>query len=313
MKALLVFSLLGSFGCNGAKMPNMQFEMGKETAAKLNETPKYDVPKSEAVGAQADAAPERKLIQTAKLEVAVEDMATAKPKVDSLLEQHHATIHSSEFSGDPGKNRRGNWLIKVEPGQFDKLVNALVALGRPKLHKTESQDVSEEYFDLASRVRNLKVEEETLNRLLKESVRTTTDMLEFRKNILQLRGDIEKAEGRLNVLGRLTALSTIHFSMTEEKAFVPAKVENEPKPPTYGEKVGTSAGRSYQELVLFFTDVSIVAVGLLIWSPVIVPLVLVAWVLLRWMRRHWARLNTPIMASPKWVQERKPASQEVYD
>ena len=129
---------------------------------------------------------------------------------------------------------------------FRTAVARLVTLGQLVRNSSDSQDVTEEFFDLEARVRNFRVEEETLSKLLKEAAVRLDDMLKIREQIKVVRGEIERAEGRLKYLSSMAALSTITLTAREEVPYVP---EAPAAAATFGEQVVTRFESSWNSLV----------------------------------------------------------------
>jgi hypothetical protein len=162
---------------------------------------------------------DRKIIFTGTLVVEVRDFDAARASVTSLVQIRGGFFAKTDVTGDAGQKRSGTFTIKVPAEHFQPLVEALAALGNPVKNQTDSQDVTEEYVDVAARVRNLKAEEEVLNKLLKDVAGRLDDVFRIREQIRNNRGEIEKAEGRMQTLAKLTALSTITLTLRETEAY----------------------------------------------------------------------------------------------
>ena len=81
------------------------------------------------------------------------------------------------------------------------------------------EDVTEEFVDLASRERNLLAAEESLLGLY-DRAESVDDTLEVQRELTNVRGQIERAQGRIQYLERRTAASRI--SLTIDPVFVAA-------------------------------------------------------------------------------------------
>jgi hypothetical protein len=159
--------------------------------------------------------PERKIVFSGTLEVEVKDFAAERTKLDGLLKQFKAYYSKTEITGDSGKRRSGAFTIKVPVENFQSLVDAIVALGNPTKNATDSQDVTEEFVDVSARVKNLKAEEEVLNKLLKDAAGRLDEVFKVREQIRLIRGDIERYEARVLALVKMAALSTITLTLRE--------------------------------------------------------------------------------------------------
>jgi hypothetical protein len=235
---------------------------------------------------------ERKIIYTAHIDVVVKDLEAAMAEVKQLIQGHKGYIAKSEVRGQVGQRRTAEYVLRVPVSNFNALQEALLQLGFAERNALESQDVTEEYVDIEARLQVLKREEETLNKLLLESA-SRSDLLQTRDHILQVRSQIERAQGRLNLLSRLTALSTIYLKLREEQNYQPPASK---AAPTLGERIRVTFRNSWDSFLNFLTQCILTAVALTPWLPVIIP----AGLLLVWFgrRRIHARLRNQQAIQP---------------
>src|SRR5262249_52954415 len=131
----------------------------------------------------------------------------------------------------------------------------------------------------------VRAEEEPLNRLMKEKAASNADLLAFRQQISQLRGHIESAEGRLNVLSKLAALSTVYLSMYEDQTYTPPP---SPHSPTFTAEVKGTWESSLDALGRFAKAVALVAVAAAPWLPLLAAAGGLLWWQVRRRRRNAA-------------------------
>jgi hypothetical protein len=218
----------------------------------------------------------RKIIYTAHLDVVVKDLDEAVRLVNALVADHKGYVAKSELRSDAYARRSGSFTVRVPVEDFRKFVDAAAALGTAERNATDSQDVTEEFVDVTARVKNLKAEEETLNKLLKDRAAVLDDVLKIRGQITAVRGDVERAEARLKYLGTLSALSTVNLTLREVKDYKP------PTAPTFGSRIGTAFAESVDRLREFGEGLVVFGVALAPWLPV---LLLVGYGLVRGVRR----------------------------
>jgi hypothetical protein len=216
---------------------------------------------------------ERKIIYSATIEVVVKDLDVARAAVEKVVEEQKGYIAKSEVIGESGSRRTATWTLKVPAERFQASVSALAALGNTVRNSSDSQDVTEEFIDLQARIKNLKVEEETLNKILKDQVVKIEDVLKVREQIVKVRGDIERAEGRLKYLATMAAMSTITLTVREDASYVP------PTAPTFGSRVTDTFDSSLRALRNFGEWAALVAVALAPW----LPLILIGALAFRWL------------------------------
>jgi hypothetical protein len=165
----------------------------------------------------------RKIIYTATVEMTVEDLTGSGKKLLSLVQKHHGYVASTQVGGDPGAPRKGQWTLRVPVGEFDTFRSDLEALGAVQTNHLESQDVTEEYYDVAGHIKNKSVEEQRLLDHLRRTTGTLTDILTVERELSRVRGEIEQLQGRLRLLANQTELTTVTVTLQEVREFVPAK------------------------------------------------------------------------------------------
>jgi hypothetical protein len=217
---------------------------------------------------EQELAIERKIIYSAAIEVTIKDLDTTREEVERLVEEFKGYVAKSEVLGDTGKKRTASWTLKIPSAKFRLAVSGLSKLGVTTKNSSDSQDVTEEFVDVQSRLKNLKAEEEVLNKLLKDAVRLE-DVLKLREQIKNIRGDIERAEGRLKYLSTMSALSTINFTAREEEKYIPPTAPAPPPEPTFLQSVENTFSNSWKVLQRTAESIALFFVGLAPWIPVL--------------------------------------------
>lgn len=233
----------------------------------------------------------RKVIQTSTVSMVVKELDAAKQQLNRLIDDNGAYISKSEFSGNRGTRRTANWTIRVPAEKFAGFVDTVLTLGIPEHQTSDAQDVTEEFVDVEARLKNLKAEEETLNRLMKELAKSNADLLAFREQIRTLREKIEQAEARFEKLTGLTSLSTLYLTMQEEKDYVPPSA---PAKPSLGGRVGEAFEGSITLLSQFGEMLLIGAVAVAPWLPLLVLVSGCFWLF----RRESPAPSRPVVETP---------------
>lgn len=104
--------------------------------------------------------------------------------------------------------------IRVPAAAFEKTVTELKKLGKVQSIDTQSQDVSQEFVDLDSRLRNWRSQESILLGLM-EKAQSVADSIAIQNQLSQVQQQIEEITGRLNFLKNQTGLSTIQLTIAE--------------------------------------------------------------------------------------------------
>jgi hypothetical protein len=149
----------------------------------------------------------------------------------------------------------------------------------PEVNKTDSQDVTDQFYDLEARIKNRKSEEESLRKLLEQTTGKMEDILAVRRELNQVRGDIDQKEGQLRRLANLSSLTTVNVTLQEIKDYVP------PQAPTFGSTIAGTFSSSVEVLQSVGKGLVLFIVALAPWLPIILLAALPAWILLRRRRR----------------------------
>ena len=219
----------------------------------------------------------RKIVFTADVSVTVEDFAKAERAMTALVATHGGYLAESNVSGSPGAHRSGRWKARVPVDHFDAFVDGVATLGELESRKTSSEDVSDEFFDLEARIKNKTTEEARLIRHLEVSTGKLEEILQVERELSRVREEVERMEGRKQVLANLAALTTVSITIHERLGYVP------PESPRFATRLARSFGRSLDNMTALGESIALAAAAAVVW----VPVVLVAAILLLLARNRW--------------------------
>jgi hypothetical protein len=257
-----------------AEMAGMEVDMARSMPA--DASPQADDPAK----AKESATAGRKIIYTGHIDLVTEDLNVLEAKLTQLVATEKAYVADSERTGSAGAMRRGSWKVRVPVDAYDPFVKGVVALGELVSLKADSQDVSEEYFDLDARQAAKKVEEQRLLKHLTESTGKLEDILAVERELSRVRIEIERMQGRLRALANLTTLATVTITASEIKGYVP------PQAPTLATRIARTFAASLDSLREFGEGLLIACVAIVPWLPFIVlGLWLVVWIVRRLIAR----------------------------
>jgi hypothetical protein len=222
---------------------------------------------------QADLS--RKIIYNAAINLIVSDFTKAEEALKQLIVAHKGYVVTSDVSGTPGAPRSGHWQARVPAAQADDFRKAVIKLGELETTTTDSQDVTEEFYDLDARIRNMKKEEERLLGHLEKSTGKLDDILKVEHELTRVRGGIERHQGRQSLIAKLTAMTTVTITFRERSSYVP------PEAASFGSTIARTFGSSRDALAGFGKGLLLVVVAL---APWLIPLGLIGvpgWVIVR--------------------------------
>ena len=146
-------------------------------------------------------------------------------------------------------------------------------------------DVTEEFVDLESRLKNLEATRDRLQSFL-DKAETVDDALKVNQSLSDLQGQIEQLKGRKQFLERSAALSTISVTLSPLPAIM-SIVEDEGWQPL------SVARNALRGLVSFGQGLATLAIVVLVWAPVWLPILLFGLWLTRRLRRRVAQPKAP--------------------
>jgi Domain of unknown function (DUF4349) len=253
-------------------------------------------------GATAPPAIARKIIYDAQVDLVVESVEPAAKKVTALAQEARGYIAEQNISGSPGSARSIHWRIRVPVERFESFVESIVALGELERNNRTSQDVTEQYYDLEARIKNKKVEEQTLHKILQERSGKLEDVLKIEIELSRVRGEIEQFEGKIRVLESLASLATIVLNVRERDKYAP--------PPPVVASFTSQIARTWDASIVGLLDhgkaLLLWAVSWVIWAPFWLVGGIILWLALRILARmikrnlaHWIALARTPLTRPR--------------
>lgn len=166
----------------------------------------------------------RKIIRNAELELDVGSPSTAQRQAAQIAEQMGGYLVSSDAHSanddDGGGPSSVKVVLRVGSDKLGAALDELKKLGRASGSESiSSKDVTEEWVDLEARIKTQKKLEEQYLEIMK-SASKVEDMLAVQKQLAEVRGEIEKLEGRKRLLDNQVALSTITITFRAERPLV---------------------------------------------------------------------------------------------
>jgi hypothetical protein len=232
--------------------------------------------------------PARKIVYNADIDIVVDDFAKAEAALMKLVDENNGYLSSADVNGSPGKQRSGTWKVRVPVERFRAFLDSVSKLGELQRRQANSQDVTEEYYDLEARIKNKKVEEARLLKHLEESTGKLKEILDVEREISRVREEVERQEGRLRLLENLSSLTTVSIVFHEREGYIP------PEAPSFGTQIARTFFHSFESLVDFGKAIVIAVVAISPWLPV---LFVVGLILLLIVRRVRLRLSA-LLAEP---------------
>lgn len=223
----------------------------------------------------------RKIKYTGEVRVIVEDFDKAEEKFTAAVKDAAGIIAHSEITSSPAQPRRGVYRIRVPVAQFEAFRAAVRKLGEVEHNSSDSEDVTEAYYDLEAHIKNRQVEEDALRKLMDKAGDNLKNILEINEKLNQVRDDINRKTGQLKRLADLTDLTTVNVTLRERQKYDAAKAPVAAEVPTFGMRAGRAFSDSLGGLVEFGQAVLIFVITLAPWLPLLLIGGFVGWRVLR--------------------------------
>jgi hypothetical protein len=235
---------------------------------------------AQAPGPQQDIP--RLVIKTADLSLQVDNARDAEASVRVLVGQLGGYVVKVETSGTD-ERMSSHVIFRVPADRFDQALSGVQGLAKKVLARTVGgDDVTEEFVDLESRLKNLEATRDRLQSFLDKAV-NVDDALKVNQSLSDLQGQIEQLKGRKQFLERSASLSTISVTLSPLPAIMPI-VED------LGWQPLGVARDALRGLVSFGQGLATLVIVVLVWAPVWLPILLVG----LWLsRRHRRRVAAP--------------------
>ncbi len=294
---LLALLVLGGLlaACGPALAPT---EEPARKAAVVQRAPVADEPYSKeadaATAGQSSSLNERMVIRTAQISIVVEDVEVALPTVEGMAKSMGGYIVSSSSYRTASDRLAATVTLRVPAERFDEAMAQLRGLaGKVSAESISGQDVTDEYVDLESRLRTLQATETELRALLAEVRQSSGNaqekaqaILDIYNRLTEVRGEIERIQGRQNYLQQMTALATITVELLPREPEIEQPVVEEGYDPS---RTVNGAARALVQILQGLLSLLIWALIVLLPIAVLfgLPVLLIVWLVRR--RRRQAR------------------------
>ncbi|MDD3243606.1 MAG: DUF4349 domain-containing protein [Eubacteriales bacterium] len=222
--ALLLCAALLYSGCAKQASPQSETKAydGEYLAGESMENGDYGVEADDTAGVETPQAETttggstqevQKLIVTAKMSLSADDPQAAVEALRRKAEQLGGYASDSDLRTDEKGVRSGSVTLRVAPEKLDELVSAAGALGQMDSYTMNSQEITQEYWDIQARLTNAKAQETQLLALLGQCT-TVEDTLKVRDALSDVQREIEQYQGQIKLWDYQVGYSTLDVSVT---------------------------------------------------------------------------------------------------
>jgi hypothetical protein len=140
------------------------------------------------------------VIRTANLSLVVEDPAASADEIGKMAEEMggfvvFSNVFQTSFDSTSNVVTRASVTIRVPSERLDEALDQIEEGAIEVQNRSvQGEDVTQQYTDLQSRLRNLEVAEEQLRQIMEDAIETE-DVLQVFENLRQVREQIELLRG----------------------------------------------------------------------------------------------------------------------
>ncbi|MEN6555113.1 MAG: DUF4349 domain-containing protein [Anaerolineaceae bacterium] len=239
--------------------------------------------------ASSEEASERLVIKQASMRVSVADPSQAARSVMSMAEAMGGyVVNSNQWNSTDSSGKaytQTSIMIRVPAERLDEAMQKIREMAADAKNgvlseNVNGQDVTSEYVDSQSRLRNLEAAEQQLVQLL-DSATDLEYTLEIFRELTKIRSDIEVLQGRIKYLEESAALSSVTVEFVAEASLQPIQIG--PWKPT-GE-----AKKAVQSLIRSAQKVGTGLIWFVItWVPFLLPIGLIIYLIVRGSKKRKA-------------------------
>ena len=155
---------------------------------------------------EAEATQERKIIKTGSLSIEVKNLSETEEKIAAWLEGFGGYI------ADTWTNRNNmNVTVKVPASSFEDAMNSTGDFGELLSRSISTEDVSENYYDLETRLETRRILQAKLESYL-AGAKSISDLLEIERQLNDVTSELESMEKQFRRLSNQIDFSTISIS-----------------------------------------------------------------------------------------------------
>lgn len=197
----------------------LSFYLGVMTSSKYRVEPEFLTSqigiarKEDQTGTSLAIQEEKMVVFSAQISLEVEDMTVSANDIALLAEKLSGYVASTQISISDSRSM-SYVTIRIPKSRFHEALSRLYTLGKLLDQRTLSDDVTERYIDLRTRLDNLQRQENRLQEILSKTI-TVTEILAVEKEIERVRGNIESLQGQINYLDRNIEMSIVRVQLVK--------------------------------------------------------------------------------------------------
>lgn len=165
-----------------------------------------------------------KIIKKGELKLRVKDVKLATEQIKVLIGKYNAYVSNLRYENTSYRHQN-NFTVKVPKVYFDVLIDSISTYAEVLDYENIStQDVTEEYLDIETRLATKLQVKERYETILKKKAKTVEDIIYAEDKLGYIQEEIEAAQGRLKYLSNRVDFSSIQVILYKEIPYESIKI-----------------------------------------------------------------------------------------
>jgi hypothetical protein len=165
---------------------------------------------------------ERKIVRNADLQLEAESPEQAQQKISAIAESKGGFVVESQQSSSDARSAVRDVVtmtVRVPSAKFNEALDEIrKTASRVVVETVKSDDVTEEFIDIEAQLKAKKALEAQFLEIMKRA-NTVEDALNVQSELAEVRGEIEKIEGRKRFLENQSSFSTVKIRLQTPATF----------------------------------------------------------------------------------------------
>ena len=230
----------------------------------------------------------RKVIKTGNMMIQTKTFKETVDQIVTALKAKKGYVENMDISGTSyydsySSPQSATLTVRIPQTDFDQFMNNGSQFGNVINLSCNTEDITSQYVDTKRHLEVLETRYERLLELMKE-VDDYEDIFKFEKEISEVEYEINSYKGTLNNFDSLVDMATIVINIEEVREYT--------EPPeeviTVGDRIKVGIKESWESVLLFLTDLLVVAICFIPYLIILIPIALVIYVIYR--RRKMKRI-----------------------
>lgn len=272
-----------SSGINSLGLPNFSGSQSLSLDSRFSEESGSGV-----VSGTAD----RKVIKNGSLDLLVKSAEKSAKDIQGVAERLGGFVAEADVYNVAQDAKSGRITVRVPADKFNVAFDEIKKFAiKVERENSSAQDVTEQYIDLESRLKNLGVQEAQYLEIMKKA-ETVEDILNVSSRLSEVRGQIEQIQGQLKYLASQVDMTSITASLTEEGDVEVFGINWRPLYVAKQALRNTVSGLAdyVDSMIKFVFQLPII----LLWLATIGLIALLGWKIVRWAWRKFNNSQTSI-------------------